>query len=185
MSATQAADGQTAPIVRHAREADDYAVGELLVSAYQSAYAVKMPEVILPEQRLKDLRAVAQKRAEAIVLVLEGTGAESGRVLGTVALWRPASAGSEAWLPNACDMRHLATDPATHGRGFSKLLLDEIERIAFEECKADVICLHVRKGNHGVRRLYESRGFVRDESGDREAPGVVLLAFAKKKIATK
>ncbi len=164
-------------VLRRARAEDDAALGELLVNAYVSAYAVKMPQVVVTEERKRDLRAVAEKRALAIVLVAE----EGGRVVGTVALWPPGAKGSEAWVEGACDLRHLATDPATHGRGLSRLLLDEAERLAFEELAAPAICLHVRRGNEGVRRLYESRGYVRDEPGDLDYPSVSLMAFVKRR----
>lgn len=167
------------PTIRRARPEDDAVLGELLVAAYVTAYEKKMPHVVLPEQRKIDLRAVAEKRKHAIVLVLTG-GGEKGEVLGTVSLWPQNTEGSEAWLPNACDLRHLATAPSAHGRGLSKSLLDEAERVAREELRSDAICLHVRKGNEGVRRLYEKRGYVRDESGDLELPTVSLMAFAKK-----
>ena len=164
--------------LRRARAGDDAALGELLVAAYVTAYAEKMPEVVLPEQRKRDLRAVAEKREVAVVLV--AAERSSGKLLGTVALWPPGAPGSEAWIPGACDLRHLATDPATHGSGLSRFLLDEAERIARDELHAPAICLHVRRGNQGVRRLYEARGYQRDEQGDLELPSVSLLAFAKK-----
>ena len=75
--------------------------------------------------------------------------------------WKPGAPSSEAWLPNAADLRHLAVDPALQGRGLAKPLLDEAERIAREEWKVEAVCLHVRRGNHGVARLYMSRGYVR------------------------
>ena len=164
-------------IVRAARPEDDAAVGDLLVEGYLTAYARKMPHVVVDEQRKRDLRDVASKRATARVLVaLDG----NGRVVGTVALWPQGADGSEAWLPGFADLRHLATAPDLQGRGLSGPLLDEAERIAREELGAKGICLHVRRGNEGVRRLYERRGFLRDESGDLELPTVSLLAFAKR-----
>jgi ribosomal protein S18 acetylase RimI-like enzyme len=164
------------PLIRAARPEDDEAIGTLLVEGYLSAYARKMPEVVVDEQRKRDLRDVASKRAVARVLVVE----ERGRVVGTVALWPAGAPGSEAWLPGFCDLRHLATSPDVQGRGLSKPLLDEAERLAREELAAPGICLHVRRGNEGVRRLYEQRGYQRDPAGDLELPTVSLLAFAKR-----
>ena len=165
-----------APLIRAARPEDDAAVGALLVDAYLTAYARKMPEVVVDEQRKRDLRDVAAKRALARVLVAE----EQGRVVGTVALWPAGAPGSEAWLPGFCDLRHLATAPEVQGRGFSKPLLDEAERLARDVLRAPGVCLHVRRGNEGVRRLYEQRGYVRDPGGDLDLPTVSLLAFAKR-----
>ena len=160
--------------VRRAEPGDDAAVGEVLVRGYVTAYAQKMPYVVVGEQRRKDLRAVAEKRAVATVLV----GELDGQVVGTVAIFRPGAETSEAWLDNAADLRHLATDPSVQGRGFAGPLLDEAERIARDEWRVAAICLHVRNGNRGVARLYQARGYVRDPKGDLAYPEVSLDAYA-------
>src|SRR5207302_514400 len=108
-------------VVREARPEDDEVVGEILVSGYLTRYAEKMPEVVLSDRRKAELRDVASKRKESLVLVAE----LDGKVVGTVAVWAPGATASEAWLPAACDLRHLAFDPAVQGRGLSKPLLDE------------------------------------------------------------
>jgi ribosomal protein S18 acetylase RimI-like enzyme len=160
--------------VRLARPEDDAILGEILVQGYVTAYARKMPHVVVGEKRKAELRDVASKRAQATVLVVE----LDGRVAGTVSLWRPGSPSSEAWLPDAADLRHLAVDPELQGKGLSKALLDEAERIAREDWKVSAICLHVRRGNVGVARLYMSRGYVREPSGDLVYPEVELDAYA-------
>ena len=160
--------------IREATAADDEVIGELLIDGYVTAYARKMPHVTVTAERKRDLRAVAEKRRVATVLV----GELDGRVAGTVSIFPPGAPGSEAWLANAADLRHLAIEPALHGRGSSKALLDEAERIA-RGWGAFATCLHVRRGNEGVTRLYQARGYVRDPAGDREQPGVSLLAYAK------
>jgi ribosomal protein S18 acetylase RimI-like enzyme len=161
-------------VVRLARPEDDVAVGEVLVEGYVTAYAQKMPHVVVGEQRRRDLRAVAQKRQIATVLVADLNGA----VIGTVAIFKPGAETSEAWLPNAADLRHLAMHPSVQGRGFARPLLDEAERICRDEWRVSAICLHVRRGNKGVARLYQSRGYVRDPSGDLSYPEVELEAYA-------
>lgn len=160
-------------IVRAARPADDARVGELTLDAFLTVYARKMPEVRYDDARKKDLLDVAAKRARALVLVAE----LEGRVVGTVSLFKPGAEGSEAWLPDAADLRHLAVDPALHGRGVSQPLLDRAEAIARDEWKAAAVCLHVRQGAHGVARLYQSRGYVREPSGDLVKPIVRLEAY--------
>jgi GNAT superfamily N-acetyltransferase len=161
-------------IVREALPGDDSQIGELLVDAFLTVYARKMPEVVYDDARKNELRDVATKRGRAAVLVAE----IDGRVVGTVAIFRPGADDSEAWLPNSADLRHLAVDPAMHGKGVSKPLLDRAEAIARDEWKVDAICLHVRKGAEGVARLYQSRGFKRDPSGDIKKPTVTLEAYA-------
>lgn len=160
-------------IIREARPEDDARIGELLVDAFLSTYAVKLPGVVYDEARLNDLRDVATKRGRAAVLA----GELAGRVVATVAIFKPGAAGSEAWLPNAADLRHLAVEPALHGKGLAKPLLDRAEAIARDVWKVSSICLHVRKGVDGVARLYMRRGYRRDPSGDIEKPAVTLEAY--------
>ena len=160
-------------IVREALPGDDARIGELLVDAFLTVYARKMPEVVYDDARKNDLRDVATKRGRAVVLAAE----IDGQVVGTVAIFRPGADGSEAWLPNSADLRHLAVDPKLHGKGIARPLLDRAEAIARDEWKVDTICLHVRKGADGVARLYQSRGFRREPSGDMVKPTVTLEAY--------
>ena len=159
-------------VVREARPGDDAVVGEILVAGYLTRYAQKMPEVVLTDRRKAELRDVASKRKEALVLVAE----LEGKVVGTVAVWAPGAAASEAWLREACDLRHLAIDPAVQGLGLSKPLLDEAERRA-RQMGAKYVCLHVRRGNKGVAKLYMDRGYVRAPEGDLDLPEVLLDAY--------
>jgi GNAT superfamily N-acetyltransferase len=131
-----------------------------------------MPEVVVTDARKGELRAVAAKRAAAHVLVAEVDGV----LAGTVATWAPGAPGSEAWRPNAADLRHLAVSPSHRGMGVSTALLDAAEAHAWVQ-GAQAVCLHVRRGAHGVRRLYVSRGYVAEPAGDLERPEVSLEAF--------
>ncbi len=161
-------------LVREARPEDDGAIGEVLVQGYLAAYARKMPHVVVGEARRADLRDVAARRRFATLLV----GELDGRVVGTVALFKPGAPTNEAWLQGAADLRHLATDPSVQGRGFAGPLLDEAERIARDEWRVCAVCLHVRRGNLGVTRLYQSRGYLREPAGDLNLPEVELEAYA-------
>lgn len=160
-------------LIREARSEDETRIGDLLVDAFLTVYARKMPEVRYDDARKKDLRDVAAKRGRAVVLVAE----LGGKVEGTVSLFKPGAEGSEAWLAGAADLRHLAVDPRQHGKGVSKPLLDRAEAIARDEWKATAVCLHVRRGAAGVARLYQGRGFVREPAGDIEKPTVYLEAY--------
>jgi GNAT superfamily N-acetyltransferase len=160
-------------VIREATEADDEAIGELLVKAFVEQYRRKLPEVEVTSHRKEELRAVAQKRAVAKVWVTE-----AGRsIAGTVALWSPGASGSEAFLEGAADLRHLAVAAPYRKCGVSKDLLDTAEAWARTiGCKA--VCLHIRRGAVGVARLYESRGYQRDPAGDLDfLPEVFLEAY--------
>lgn len=161
-------------VLREAGPQDDVAIGELLVGSFVSRYAVKMPEVTVTEGRKADLRDVASKRAAgAKIWVAES----EGQVVGTVTMWPPGGARSEAWIPGAADLRQLAVSAAHRGGGVSKLLMDEAERWARAQGLAGV-CLHVRRGAHGVRGVYEKRGYQRRPEGDLDLlPDVFLEAY--------
>src|SRR5690242_581764 len=94
-------------VVRPARPEDDAAVGELLIEAFVETYARKLPEVVVTERRKAELRAVAEKRAIAHVWVAE----LDGQRVGTVSLWPPNAPGSEAFVRDAADIRHMAVSP--------------------------------------------------------------------------
>lgn len=159
--------------VRDATANDDHAIGELLVAAFERTYARKMPEVVMGDLRRAELRDVKTKREVAKVWVYE----LNGQVIGTVAVWPPGAKRTEAWIPGAVDLRHLAVDEAHRGKGISKSLLDAAEAHA-RTIGAPAVCLHVRRGAIGVRLLYESRGYQRQVEGDLDLrPEVFLEAF--------
>lgn len=159
-------------VIREARPEDDAVIGELLVTAFVTQYAQKLPEVVYTEGRKQELRDVASRRKVASVLVAE----VDGEVVGTVALFPPGAPGSEAWLPHAADLRGLATAVRYHGQGLARPLLDAAEALA-RKWGLDAVCLHVRRGASGVARMYMKRGYVREPVGDLDLPTVFLEAY--------
>ncbi|MBZ4417516.1 GNAT family N-acetyltransferase [Myxococcus sp. RHSTA-1-4] len=159
-------------VIREARPEDDAVVGELLVEAFLTQYAKKLPDVVYTEERRRELRDVASRRKVASVLVAE----VDGEVAGTVALFPPGAPGSEAWLPNAADLRGLATSVRYHGTGLGRPLLDAAEALA-RRWGVDAVCLHVRRGAVGVAGMYMKRGYVREPEGDMPLPTVYLEAY--------
>jgi GNAT superfamily N-acetyltransferase len=160
-------------VIREARPEDDAIVGDLLVEAFITQYAKKLPEVVYTEERKRELRDVAARRKVATVLVAE----VDGEVGGTVALFPPGAPGTEAWLPKAADLRMLATAVRYHGTGLARPLLDAAEALA-RSWDVDAVCLHVRRGAEGVARMYMQRGYVREPTGDLSLPTVFLEAYA-------
>lgn len=51
------------PMIRVARPEDDAVIGEILVNAYVSQYARKLPHIVVDEARKADLRNVAERIA--------------------------------------------------------------------------------------------------------------------------
>lgn len=159
--------------IRHARPDDDEAIGALLVEAFVVRYAEKMPEVEVGEERRRDLRDVAGRRARATVLVAE----EAGRVVGTVTMYAPGAEDSEAWIAGAANLRYLAVATDRFGGGLAGALMDAAEGLA-REWGATAVCLHARRGVSGVARVYTRRGYRRDPAGDLDLlPLVFLEAF--------
>jgi predicted N-acetyltransferase YhbS len=159
--------------IRPATERDDVEVGELLVHAFEDTYRRLMPEVVMSDERRVELRAVAAKRAVAQVWVAD----EGGKVVGTVAVWAPGAPDSEAFLPGAASLRHLAVTESHRKTGVAAELMDVAERWAREQGAA-AVCLHVRRGVRGVARLYEARGYQRRPEGDLDfLPEVFLEGY--------
>ena len=159
--------------VRLAQPADDTRVGDLLVESFMETYAAKMPEVSVSEERNIELRDLYFKRAHSKVFV----GEREGEIVGTVTIFPPGAPTSESWLENAADLRQLALDPAWQGRGLSHALLDRAEAQA-REWGCRWVCLHVRRGAHGLVRFYSSRGYRRDPGGDLDQlPSIYLEAY--------
>ena len=160
-------------LIRLAAEADDGAIGDLLVQAFNTQHAAKMPGVVSTPERLADLRNQADKRRDWTVLVAEADGA----VVGTVALTRPGAPRSEAWIEGAAGLRLLAVAPSHHGQGLSSALMDEAERIA-RDWHVPALCLHTRRGAAGLHRLYQARGYIREPAGDIDRlPAIFLEAY--------
>lgn len=161
-------------VLRESNIDDDLAIGALLVHAFNSTYARKLPEAVLSDARRTDLLAVDTRRKAGGVWVLEF----GNKIVGTFSLIRPAHAMSESWLPDTNTLRCLAVDPGFHGFGFSERLLTEADDISrFWGMKG--ICLHVVAGAGGVGRLYSRHGYLRDERGDREFLGVQLNGYIR------
>jgi predicted N-acetyltransferase YhbS len=159
-------------VIREARPEDDAVIGELLVEAFRSQYAKKLPEVVYTEERRQELRDVAARRKVATVLVAE----VDGEVAGTVALLPPGAPGSEAWLPGAADLRGLATAVRYHGTGLARPLLDAAEALA-RRWGVSAVCLHMHRGAVGLAGMYMKRGYVREPAGDMDLPTVYLEAY--------
>ena len=157
-------------LVRAAGPADDAVLGELLVRAFASRYALKLPHIVMSPERLADLRNIADKRRDALVLV----AAVDGSVAGSVTLYRAGAPGNEAWLLGASSLRYLAVDAAWQGLGLSATLMDAAEARARHWGTA-AVCLHVRRECDGVARFYARRGYRRDPTGDRDRRPQVFL----------
>lgn len=161
--------------VREAKASDDLQIGELLVRSFVETYGQKMPEVVVGERRLQELRNVAQIRSDAQVLVLE----KDAEILGVCAVYAPGFALSKVWLPKASELRFMALQPQAQGTGVSKLLIESALECARHQ-GALRMCLHVRRGAHGVARFYLKQGFTRAPEGDRDQlPEIFLEAYVQ------
>ncbi len=160
--------------LREATPSDDFAVGELLVNAFDTQNLAKLPGVVSSPERYADLRNQAQKRADATVLV----GEMDGRLVGTITIYRWGTPGNEAWIHGGSGLRYLAVDPKFAGRGLSSFFIDEAKKLAVA-WRASAICLRVRHGAIGVQKLYLRHGWERDEDGDLDLrPEIRLDGFS-------
>lgn len=161
--------------IRKAGEKDDAKIGDLLVRVFISTYAQKMPEVVVGEERKRDLRNVEERRRNGVVLVVDN----GDEVVATVSLIPYGKTGSEAWSEDASSLRMMVIDPKYHGQNLSQNLIAECERIT-GDWGLKAIELHIRRGAHGISKMYERLGFRRAPEGDADhLPEIFLEAFRK------
>ncbi|WP_193607439.1 GNAT family N-acetyltransferase [Nocardioides lijunqiniae] len=149
---------------------DDYdAVGRATVAAYvpflgddgpRSGYALRLADT-------------ATRDRDAEVWVAE----EDGAVLGSVTICPQGSSWAQRAEPGEGEFRMLAVDPAAHGRGVGRALLDlTVERFRADGARA--VVLGSLEDMHAAHRLYERAGFRRVPERDwQPEPGVQLLCF--------
>lgn len=147
--------------LREATTQDTEEIGNLLVKSFVSTYREKLPHIQTCEERIQELRNVEARMQQGQVFVIE----LGMQIIGTATLILPHAKQTQSWIKNAANLRCVAIDPDFHGLGFAEILLDESERLA-RSWNAEFICLHVQRGAHGVARLYQRRGFLREPSAD-------------------
>jgi ribosomal protein S18 acetylase RimI-like enzyme len=69
----------------------------------------------------------------------------------------------------------LGIDLEFRGQNVAHRMLDVAERMVQDEWNCKSIGLHVRQGADGVARLYTTRGYVRDTSGDIDRRPLIFL----------
>ena len=172
-------------ICRVATPQDDSAIGDLLVQSFLQTYARKLPDVVLTERRLADLRNVESRRKEAVVLALEELDTEDSaykKIVGTLTISMPGAPKSNAWIPGYADGKMLVILPEYHQLGLSRLLIDTGEKMIIEKGGIGV-SIHVRREAKGLARSYEAVGFRRAPEGDLDLlPEIFLEAYTKQLV---
>ncbi len=159
-----------------ARLEEDVEIGELLVRSFVETYAREMPEVVVGEKRLRELRDVEKIRADAILLVWR----VGLKVAAVCAVYPPGFAGGKAWRSDASELRFMAVHPDFQGKGIASPLLEGALRTAREKQGARAMCLHVRQGAVGVAQFYARHGFSRAPEGDRDLlPEIFLEGYVR------
>jgi len=144
--------------IRVAQSMDDDVIAQLLIKSFAHLYTEMGVE--MSSERTGYLKDQAARRMFATCFVYEVVG----EIVGTVTIVPPCS-HSKAWLSGAWELRLLAVDPQIQGQGIARKLLKFAEQNA-NAAGARIICLHARRGVSNQARLYLTRGYVRDPSGD-------------------
>jgi len=153
--------------IRPVRPAEYARAGQLTVAAYRSL------EAELEEEYAKDLEAVADRVADAEVLV-----AVDGDLLGCVTFVPDAASPlAEGVAAGEAAIRMLAVDPGAQRRGVGAALVGACVDRARERGRAGLF-LHSTPWMPTAHRLYLRLGFVRVPERDwLPVPEVPLLAF--------
>jgi ribosomal protein S18 acetylase RimI-like enzyme len=155
--------------IRHARQEEYGAVGELTVAAY-AGYLDGADDPYADELRNAEARAL---EAELWVAVAQ----DDHRVLGTVTICLEGSPWREIGRPDEGEFRMLAVAPEAQGQGVG-LTLTRFCLDRFREVGATGVVLSTLPEMTAAHRIYERLGFERTPERDWEPrPGLPLLAF--------
>jgi ribosomal protein S18 acetylase RimI-like enzyme len=153
--------------VREARPDEYEAIGELVVLAY-AGLDDDDPDYV------HELRATGRRARRVPVLVATN---DDGLVLGTVTYVPGPGPYAESEAEDEAGIRMLAVAPWAQGRGIGRALAEHVIERARAEGRRGMAIL-TRPSMQAAHRLYESLGFVRDESSDWEfAPGSWLWGY--------
>jgi GNAT superfamily N-acetyltransferase len=162
--------GFDATIVRAAGFNEQAAIIDLMLRANRE-YRATLPARIY-EAYMRDLRALAARRADRDFLVAES----DGRILGAVAYHRDASRTGWSLPPEWASLRALAVDPAARGRGIGRQLAEACVLRAWRIGRSALV-LHNAAFQIAARRLYCALGFERCpdyDLGVGDLPGLDL-----------
>jgi len=160
-------------VIRDARPADQEAIREITLAAYQE-YADRMSE-FWTRYRQNILTTLADATpAEQLVAERDGV------VVGTVLLF-PARGDADrvtaAWHAHWPEVRLLAVLPTARGLGVGRALMEECARRAHRS-GADALTLHTMDLMRAAVRLYEGMGFARAPELDfTPAPGFTVKGY--------
>jgi ribosomal protein S18 acetylase RimI-like enzyme len=159
--------------IRVARPDEYEALGEIVVVAYRDLGALHGDEAYASE-----LRDVATRAREAVVLAAVEAGDRAGRLLGC-ATYVPGAASpwGEELRPGEASIRMLAVHPASQGLGAGKALAAAcVERARGDGFRA--VMLHSLPTMVGAQRIYARLGFRHVAERDWEpVSGILLRCF--------
>jgi ribosomal protein S18 acetylase RimI-like enzyme len=151
--------------------ADEYGfLGNLRVTAYQAGGHLS-PQSGYTER----LRVLGSDGKADVLAAVDGSGTLVGTVM--LQLWPQASEVVRG--PGEAEIRALAVDPGSHGRGIGAALVAAVTRRARERGVRHLLLL-TQPDMLAAHALYARAGFTRLPERDTEPePGVLLLAFGK------
>lgn len=160
----------TAPFVREARSEERTRIVELTHRAYAEYARVMTPAAWQGLASALDASLAHDEGVTRLVAELDGA------VVGSAALYSAAGSayGDLASIASRPEIRLVAVDPASRGRGVARaLLLDCIRRA--REAGHTTLGLHTSRSMRDALRLYQRMGFVRDTTQDFQPPGAELV----------
>jgi ribosomal protein S18 acetylase RimI-like enzyme len=152
-------------VIRRATLDEADAIGRVTEAAYR--------DHVDDAEYLAELRDAASRIRDAEVLV----ALIGDEVVGAVMLAVPGSPYAEIGSPDEMEVRMLAVAEPARGQGVAARLMDATEARAREQGFA-AIALSTAETMHAAHRLYERRGYQRDEARDwYPEPDFRLLAY--------
>lgn len=164
-------------VVREILDDEAGVAGELVVAAYR---ALEDSPPVDDAGYASELREVARRASEAVVLVAVDEGAPADHAVVGCVTYVPEEASplAEDLRSGEAGLRMLAVSPSAQRRGVGRALVEACVDRARRDGK-ERLFLHSGTWMRGAHRLYESLGFRRVPERDWEPePGIPLLAYA-------
>ena len=158
--------------IREIGDDEAEAAGEVVLAGYR---ALADGPSVDGHPYADELRAVARRAREAVVLV----AVDDGRVVGCVTYVPDASSPlAEDLRPGEAGIRMLAVDPVAQGAGVGRALVEACRERAVADGRS-ALFLHSGEWMRAAHRIYNALGFRRVPERDWvPEPGIPLMAFA-------
>ena len=133
-----------------------------ITSLLHRAYAAQVAMGLQPLAGRQDDQTTQRRctSGECYLAVIPDSSPRRERIIGTILFHEVEADQGPPWFQNSHvdSFSQFAVDPTLQGLGIGRLMLDTVERRAFE-CGAAELALSMAEPDVGLRNFYEKRGY--------------------------